>query len=379
MVGKGKSNDTSSRAEQHTSRPLSSLKDPGSFAPPPRRSAASGTGGVGSAQRRPQEQSPAEQTQQEEAEESAARPRPPPVPYRADTTGLSTSQFAKPPGRRNESSTDQRQDTRAKPEVKPKPALPPRLPPRGSASNEPPPAYEENPTPQLNQGAVNRLGNAGVSVGQLGIGGTHGNNSRSAGPEAAHSPVSEQSNPQNELQARFAKMNTSSGSPSTATAAPSHAQDQTSQAQPNPQRSSSDLSSGGRRSTTESPGNFRERSNEHVQAGRRKLSDFDQKYGIKKRINGFIEDQKSPAYPPPNTQQQQQQQQHPSEQSQPTNTPYSAPAQNTSRPDLETLNNRKPPPPPPPPKPRSSAPAGQGQDAPSPGGPPPLPLDTKPR
>jgi hypothetical protein len=126
---------------------------------------------------------------------------------------------------------------------------------------------------------------------------------------------------------------------------------------------------------------FRERHNDSIQAGMRKFNTIDQKYGIKKRINEFIEDQKSPAYPAPNQQQPQQQGYQPPPpqpyNSPPANTVYTAPSRNTSRPDLEALNKRKPPPPPPPPKPTglSAAPKAVSQ----PGSAPPLPLDTKPR
>ena len=302
-------------------------------------------------------------------------------------------------------------DVQGKPAVKPKPKLPPRLPPRNATANasakppSPPPAYQES-VPQLNQSALNRLGNAGVSVPSLGIGG-----------QTAASQNASQFNPQNELQERFARMTTSRSPPvpaSTSTvtgSAPAVAppaqhhgfnpQSQSMPPQQQLQRATSNLSGQERPSPTGSQSSLRD-----------KWTNIDQKYGIKKRINDFIEDQKSPAYPAPNQQQPppppqqtypyQQQPQYPQQtpyqqpspqpysqpqpQPQPLpqhghpNSPYTAPMQNTSRPDMEALNRRKPPPPPPPPKKPGLADAvsgGQGQA--HPGVPPPLPMATKPR
>ena len=312
--------------------------------------------------------------------------------------------------RRNIASDDLDTGVQGKPAVKPKPKLPPRLPPRNTAANppaeppSPPPAYQESVS-QLNQGAINRLGNAGVSVPGFGI-----------GSQAPASQNTSQFNPQNELQERFARMKTSPTPPVPATTstvtttAPAvtpptqhHGFDPQPQSMPpqqHLQRAASNMSTQERPSPTGSQSSIRD-----------KWTNIDQKYGIKKRINNFIEDQKSPAYPAPTQQhpppqqtypyQQQPQypQQYPYQQASPQpyaqpqpqpqplpphhshpSSPYTAPAQNTSRPDLEALNRRKPPPPPPPPKKPGLAEAvsgGQGQA--HPGAPPPLPMATKPR
>ncbi|PGH06106.1 hypothetical protein AJ79_06640 [Helicocarpus griseus UAMH5409] len=390
-VGKGKSS-TNTRAE-HTSRPLSSLRDPKSFPPPPKhinRHGGAGTSsptttterrGLGAPLSASQIESLREEEEQAQREaEEAERPKkvPPPVPYRANTTGLSTDQFLPPPGRRTNTSTASSEEARSQPAAKPpKPSLPPRLPPRGavqpSPSPSPPPAYEATPNrlvPPMNQGAINRLGNAGISVPSLGI--DRAASSQRASPKPADpSPYS----PQNELQARFARMNTSSSTPAspaagtpTEGATVQHNQNSLRPAQ-SFSRESSSVSSYDARNAATAARNFRERHSEQIDSGKKKLLEMDKKYGISKRINSFIEDQKSPAYP---------EQQPPPHANAAYYSPQSPSPSAYNRPDLGALNNRKPPPPPPPPKKPSmqSQPVdGHAQVAP----PPPLPLGTKPR
>lgn len=235
-VGKGK--DTSGyKAEDHQSAPLSSLKDPDSFGPPPVRrgthdpyaanpsSPASRTthaGGLGTPISTGQihgQESRLERERREaaEAEEEAERKAAvPPLPYRSDTTGLSTAGLPPPPKRGDAGSLA----THAA--AKPKPSLPPRLPPRGAAEEPPPPptyteAVEANPAEGvLNQGALHRLGQAGVSVPGLGIGANGSsnppplppshNNYQNSSPQTPESPLGH-GGQMNELQQRFARMN----------------------------------------------------------------------------------------------------------------------------------------------------------------------------
>ena len=162
------------------------------------------------------------------AQEEAAKP--PSGPYRRDTSGLRTDHLPAPPVRRNNT-----------PGATPGPPPPPRAnpglparatppPPRATAGrpppvlpprqNEypdentppPPPTYGEatqapaaNPT-SLNQAALNRLGQAGVSVPGFGIGGD--NNTNAAAPASP----STQGHPSqlNELQQRFSRLGTGS-------------------------------------------------------------------------------------------------------------------------------------------------------------------------
>jgi hypothetical protein len=145
-----------------------------------------------------QQQYSVQQAQEEEEEAS----RPPPGPYRVDTTGLSTANLPKPPVRRLDSGSSQPRPpprqiapspaaraplppprSTPTPPTAPsrqQPALPPRLPPRQNSrpdlnSPAPPPAYTEldHPTtsvPAPDQGAMNRLARAGVSVPGFDIG-----------------------------------------------------------------------------------------------------------------------------------------------------------------------------------------------------------------
>ncbi len=185
----GKKKSPSEEASEHISRPLHTLKDPAAFGPPPKNVNFHGgaalpnqitphTGGWGAPI--PKEEIEAkERAEQEEARreaEEAAKPKPPPIPYRVNTTGLSTSHLPPPPGRKDGA------DGRTPAEDKPKPpGLPPRLPPRhnSNALPSPPPSYSSAAEPDshkgiLNQSSLNKLGAAGVSVPGFGIGASKG-------------------------------------------------------------------------------------------------------------------------------------------------------------------------------------------------------------
>lgn len=110
-----------------------------------------------------------EQEQREAEEEAELQANAPPVPYKTDTTGLSTTGLPPPPKFRGEG-------VASPPAGRPTPSLPPRLPARASAG--PPPPYQEAAPARpdkgiLNQGALNRLGKAGVNVQGFGIGNNH--------------------------------------------------------------------------------------------------------------------------------------------------------------------------------------------------------------
>lgn len=231
-VGKGK--DTSGyKATDHQSTPLSALKDPDSFGPPPVRRAAGdvlpppsrsahsaglgapvATGTINGQESRLERERREAQEAEEEAERKAQAP---PLPYRVDTTGLSTAGLPPPPKRGDVASP-------ASPGAgKTKPSLPPRLPPRGVAAEpiSPPPAYAEQPSANpgqgiLNQGALNRLGQAGVKVPGLSIGTeetisrppslpSRAQISQFAPPQEPASPLGH-GRQMSELQQRFAKM-----------------------------------------------------------------------------------------------------------------------------------------------------------------------------
>ncbi|KAI0202194.1 hypothetical protein F4808DRAFT_459196 [Astrocystis sublimbata] len=228
LVGKGDS--TSSSREEHVAIPRSSLRDPASFAPPPKHVAAYGRTPSAPAQppaaartsfpypstpTMPTQSSaadPAYQAHVEAEPEMPAEPR----PYRVDTTGLSTSHLPPPPTRSGGGSVGGRapqlpavhspapttttpQTTAAKPRAPP--SLPPRLPPRSGNSSPIRTIEQAAGQGQVNQGAVSRLGAAGINVPGLGIGGGDG-----------APPQGQSSGQVNELQARFARLGASSPS-----------------------------------------------------------------------------------------------------------------------------------------------------------------------
>ena len=191
------------RAENHVSRPLSELRDPKSFGPPPKNAqfchhrtspTALDDGQSPSNKSRAQDRPSSQDIQSnEEIEQQQTLPT---GPYSADTTGLSTANLPKPPIRRQD------QDLEKKGEVlssatqnksKQNPSLPPRLPPRQSSPikaltstqspRSPPPPYAKSdgnpnrqisPQPSPNQDALQRLTQAGVQVPELGISGRDG-------------------------------------------------------------------------------------------------------------------------------------------------------------------------------------------------------------
>lgn len=347
ILGKGKDDSSSSRSE-HVSQPLSSLRDPASFAPPPKRYGSSTVPGqsshqrdVGHAQSYTQN---VHQQQAAEAEEAAQKPPPPPVPYRVNTTGLSTDNLPPPPARRLDSPSSA-SPTSSRPTP---PQPPPRLPARNDSSTHtpPPPPYSAAaPSPSegyINQGATSRLSNAGVSVPSLGIG------------ERSNSSQSSTGGAVDKLQNRFSQMRTNSGSSPTAPA--------------------------GIDSSLPPPPTFRERHADKIDMGKQKLG------GVTSRFNTFVEDRKFsanankriPRPPGPNSP-------APASPAQvlpaPAPSAVSAPSAPSTAPDVQAQAQRKKPPPPPPPKRaemRATPAAGSPVSSSSPA-PPPVPLNTKPR
>lgn len=245
----GKKNDPYAAARAHDSAPLSTLKDPDSFGPPPRHSArgevpptptsASTSSPVRSQPRPPQHSGglggpvPAPRRRQEEEarlREEEEQARAPPEPYRTDTTGLRTDNLPKPPVRRNDgavpgpparASTPATNPAGVRPTQQRSAAPPPVLPPRMNEHPDehtpaPPPPYAEATRPlqqnntrplqqnnvPLNQAAVGRLSQAGVSVPGFGIG--NGASSAQSQSPAGHAGQL------SELQTRFSRVNTAS-------------------------------------------------------------------------------------------------------------------------------------------------------------------------
>ncbi|KAL2428748.1 hypothetical protein ABEF95_006393 [Exophiala dermatitidis] len=424
-MGKGR-DPHKEEAVDHVSRPLSTLKDPALFGPPPKNVNYHGGAalpneitphrtGLG-APLKPEEIEAArrvttpDNTQQEQQEAETRKPGPP-LPYRADRTGLKTDHLPPPPVHRDVV-TRSTSMTEGQQSFKPKPNLPPRLPSRQNTGTsgggtpppattlpspqQPPPAYEAIPARQpnptsgsnygINQAAVNRLGTAGVSVPALGIGNNSSSNPwHSESSQSNTIPQSPSPNPPrpalnqlSELQSRFARMNTDTTdqqhhpiTPETQqpVAAPQAATSSVSSTSPpaqptqgttwaekqaalrtaqNFQRDPSSVSTADARATASTVSSFRERHQDSITSAGQKASQWNKKYNVTGRLNSFLEKHSSPtSETPPST----------SMHTNPdANAMPSPPLQQAQSPPPQTSNvvasiSRKPPPPPPPKKP----------------------------
>ena len=168
----------------HRSKPLSSLKDPASFGPPPKTVRYHGAE-VGPRSSVPQEGEPTGFGPEKDVRSfkgddlEPRKTEPPPVPARRDTGNSSPDiipgVLAEPPTAKSELGVDQFPPGR-------KPSLPPRLPPRRSSSVRMEKAFvsggedsvDSTSIPvvpgQLNHEASHRLGKAGISIPALNIG-----------------------------------------------------------------------------------------------------------------------------------------------------------------------------------------------------------------
>ncbi|KAB8224842.1 hypothetical protein BDV33DRAFT_135718 [Aspergillus novoparasiticus] len=363
-MGKGKDKD--SEREEHVSRPLSSLKDPAAFGPPPKHikyhGAAAvpnqttpdrrGLGGPLSQEQIRQQDTRQQEQAEAEAEAAIQKPAPPPLPYRANRTGVDPSTLPPPPVRRTGSPADSATSGT-------KPSIPPRIPPRTNSTPQshsptPPPAYSPHSTTEqasdgyLNQGATSRLAQAGVSVPSLGIG-NRGDSPSSASP-ATGGPISQA--PVSELQTRFSQMRTNSGSPSRPPPPPARGSLYG--------RESSTVSASDVQRATSAVKDFREKHDDKIQAGKQKLSGFNEKYGISQRVNSFFDDRKGSTS---------------SDQAPPPVPAHPNLSRSNSGVDTESISRKKAPPPPPP---KKSGMRSTPLNGPSPT-PPPVPLGTKPR
>ena len=409
MIGKGKNpagaRTGSNGGTGHISRPLATLKDPTAFGPPPKNVNFHGGAalpneitldrrGLGAPLSKAQAES-AEQAvhhlDTSEADETA-KPAGPPVPYRANRTGLKTDHLPPPPiHRAAEVGDGPKHDlgTALGPSVS-KPSLPPRLPPRSNSSNPAspisnspsPPAYDsvvEKPkratNTYINQDAVTRLGKAGISVPGFGIGQSNKTNPKSP-TESPSSPPSQL----NDIQSRFPRMNKSSTSPPLPSSPPAPSQGTTlAQKQAAIKTAQSfhkdptSVSLTDAQTAANTANNFRERHQEQISAGAQKANTWNKKYNITGRMNSFLEQQSTPPDQPQQSNQQgQTHNQQPA--AQPAHLPNPTPTAVTATPDL---NHRKAPPPPPPPKKPSSM-LRQAMSSSSELAPPPVPLGTKP-
>ncbi|KAL8773363.1 MAG: hypothetical protein Q9209_001757 [Squamulea sp. 1 TL-2023] len=370
----GKSKTTQKPAEDHVSRPLATLKDPGLFGPPPKNvnyhggaavpnASTPDRNGLGAPLSVEEIRAKEEAAQREayDAEEASRKPAPPPVPYRVNTSGLSTSNLPTPPVRRIDQD-DQSPPLSARPSIKPKPSLPPRLPPRqGSApvqsSISPPPPYSATPDgvlekeSQINPAAVNRLGSAGISVSGFGIRNSSPNAHQNTATASTTTEVqsSTTNSPQlSELQSQFPKSSARSqgiGVPSQGTSlVEKQAAMRTAQSFRN---DPSSVSLADARNTAATANNFRERHGDQVSAGWKSANALSKKYDIANRTSSFTSQNGTSS----------------NNEAQPTPSSSFSSAMSTSH------LKRAPPPPP-------QKPSFSGGSATSP---PPVPLSSKPR
>lgn len=302
-------------AKDHTSRPLASLKDPDAFGPPPKHVSYHGGAAVPNAitpDRRgigapmSAEEIRAKEVEEQRQQEAASKPALPPVPYRVDTTGINTQNLPKPPVRRLGQEHQNATPTSA---TKPKPSLPPRLPPRqnsrpGDNVAEPPPTYkaatQQQPSAQdgyLNQGALGRLGKAGVSVPGFGT-----RNSQTSSPQIQDAnpwsdksstnapPTTTQSPSLGSLSSRFGKLSTAAPPPSSAAASQGTSMQQKQDALRTASMLRNDPSSvslSDARATASTANNFRERHGDQVAAGGKWAGAMNNKYGIANKVNNY--------------------------------------------------------------------------------------------
>lgn len=439
----GKKVDPSKRdKEEHVSRPLSTLKDPSLFGPPPKNVNYHGgaalpneitpqTGGWGaplSADQLSTAKSTASAPTQEEVEEEEDTQAGPPLPYRADRTGLRTDHLPPPPVHRDVNRNPEAVEARP---ARPQPRLPPRLPSRQHTASPPvtppvvasppPPAYESVPATQsipqpspsygINQAAANRLGNAGVSVPALGIGSEQTSNpwrteqsqtSQTSQPKSPPTNTQQPVNQLSELQARFARMNSSASVNSQQTVTPpfvtpaqspapasfSSQPSYITQGQPQSQtqgstwaekqsamrtaqnayKDPSSVSAQDATSAVRTANSFRDRHKDTIDAAGTRATALNKKYNVTGRLNSFLDKQNTSS---------------PSTDTTPNGVngnlsmgqqQVQGNIQPQQSPELTASISRKPPPPPPPKKPSSM----HGSIGSMGVAPPPVPLGTKP-
>jgi hypothetical protein len=411
LIGKGK-NPSGARTGNnggtgHISRPLATLKDPTAFGPPPKNVNFHGGAalpneitpdrrGLGAPLSKAQAESAERAVNRldtSEAEETA-KPAGPPLPYRANGTGFKTDNLLPPPIHQAvEGGAGPKHEigTALSPSIS-KPSLPPRLPPRSNSSNLSSPVSDSPSHPAcdsvvheperatniyINQGAVSRLGKAGISVPGFGIGQSDKISPKSP-PESASSPESQF----NEVQSQFSRMNKSSissplpSSPPTLSQGTTLAQKQAAiKTAQSFHKDPTSVSLTDAQTAANTANNFRERHQEQISAGAQKANTWNKKYNITGRMNSFLEQQSST----PGEQQQQPQPgqtQPPQPAPRPAHLPNPTPTAATATPDLK--NRKAPPPPPPPKKPSSMLRPAMGSHGSNELAPPPVPLGTKP-
>lgn len=276
------------------------MKDPSTFAPPPKHVRYYGDSTTQPATTFDARDSVAPSSNyplegQREAKSEEAREGPP-LPYRADTTGLSTRHLPKPPIRTTEA---QNPVSSTSSSTKPKPPLPPRLPPRRiphpstEVAPEAPPPYSEAPSQTnntgslINQGALNRLGSAGIRVSGLGIGGestsssSWQNRSKSNNEPLDSNSVEDQRSQIQSPASKFSNLATNPSPSETPAQGTSFAQKQAALKTANSFRNDpTSVSLSDARAAASTASNFQERHGEQVAAGWKTGNALNKKYKI---------------------------------------------------------------------------------------------------
>ncbi|KAF5136563.1 hypothetical protein E5D57_000330 [Metarhizium anisopliae] len=372
LMGRNKDNKDDSSLN-HVARPLTDLKDPASFAPPPRRTGS----GLAPA---PSPVSTKRNVVAAPSKYADPRARPAELPPRSTGSGVESGE-ASPTrdaaDRRSPPSYDEATSGAVVSKAPPR-SLPPRLPPRGAAGGG-------EKSGHLNEGAVSRLGAAGVSVPALGIGRGGAAHSTSPSPPPASSRASPSAEASgagkwgaqvNQLQGRFGKMATPSAASSAQEQQPSQG---TSWAQKQAafktasafQKDPSSVSFSDAKAAASTANNFRQRHGEQVAAGAKAANKFSQKYGIADKLGAYAGSQstqptQNKSEPPPLP--------GPSQ-------PYTGATNDAAQAAVSGLTGKKKPPPPPPKKKPGLAAAAALDPASAAQGdmPPPIPMSTRPQ
>ncbi|GKT88438.1 LOW QUALITY PROTEIN: GMP synthase [Colletotrichum tofieldiae] len=287
--------------EGRVARPLSSLQDPSTFAPPPKRVPGanppppprSRSNAASPGAPPPPYEDPNRYQQQQEEEEEA-----PPRPYRVDTTGLSTTHLPPPPGGRMVPTAERRPLVKPPHGHRPQVCLPDCRPGPPSVTSPAPaaPAASGGGGGYLNQNAMSRLGAAGVSVPALGIGKSAPepparSNAGSPAPPPRNGAFSPPSGQMNELQNRFAKLGKSSSqssSPPPPSEGTTMEQKQAAlRTASNFHKNPSSVSMSDARSAASTFNNFRQRHGEQVASGVKSANNLNQKYGISDKVGKY--------------------------------------------------------------------------------------------
>ena len=349
-----KKDDPLSTAQKHQARPLESLKDPSAFGAPPKNVNYHGGAAVPDritpdrrglgAPLSVHEVSALEETSRE-PETIANKPEPPPVPYRANTTGLSTRNLPIPPVRRTRDDVQVSGTISVDSATAVKPTLPPRLPPRQNStptqrSPSPPPPYSPTMPARSytrhsqSHGAANPSGIAGSSVLGQGL-----RKSDSPDQEAMASPAHPTTRI-SELSSRFGRISTETPSSEVPAQGTSFADKQAAlKTAQSFRQDPSSVTLADARSTALTAENFRRRHGDQVTSGLRTANAINHKYDVRGRINSQVD---------------------------------SGPSLGGEHSVKPGITSKKPAPPPPP----KRVTTGDGS---SPASPPPIPLSSKPK